>query len=165
MRAYVVSSARISPCNKYRYDLVRAWGKGFEIADYIAFIGLNPSTADANVDDATIRRCVDYAATWGADGLVMLNLFAYRSTNPRRLYNQDDPVGPLNDDILLSWARKAAVVVAAWGTKGVIMGRGAQMRAMLCSNRVDAYHLGLSKHGDPLHPLYLKKGIEPTLWA
>lgn len=73
-------SARFSPDRVYRYDLVRDWDTRQQV---VAFIGLNPSTADESEDDPTIRRCIRYARDWGYGGIVMLNAFAFRATDPR----------------------------------------------------------------------------------
>ena len=81
----------------------------------IAFIGLNPSTADEINDDPTIRRCIGFARRWGFGGMYMLNVFAYRSTNPRELRAATDPVGPRNDAALLTTSRRCDMVVACWG--------------------------------------------------
>ena len=86
----VVRSAVISECRLYRYRLDRVWDTG---EAQVLFVMLNPSTADATVDDRTICRCMEFARAWGYGGLVVGNLFAYRATNPQQLKNVDDPVG------------------------------------------------------------------------
>src|SRR4051812_29172166 len=72
------SGAELSPCRRYRYELWRKWDEG----EVCCFIGLNPSTADETTDDATIRKCRKYAKRWGFAGMLMLNVFAFRATNP-----------------------------------------------------------------------------------
>ena len=113
--------AVISPCRKYRYQLERIWDIERK---YAVFIGLNPSTADAVNDDPTIRRCMRYAYDWGYGGVVMLNLFAFRATKPRDMFNTYDPIGPLNDEFLISNSNydRIGIVVAAWGTHGTYFG-------------------------------------------
>jgi hypothetical protein len=143
-----------SPCRAYRYQLWREWigGEG-----YVMFIGLNPSTADETQDDPTIRRCIGFAKAWGYAGLVMTNLFAYRSTDPMIMKAAADPVGPENDAHLLALAEGADVIVAAWGVNGTHRGRDAVMRKML-----PALHcLTLTADGHPGHPLYLPKTLTP----
>ena len=68
--------ANISDCGKYRYSLERHWGEGNKT---VIFVGLNPSIADAEIDDPTIRRCINFAKSWGYDRLIMLNISAYLS--------------------------------------------------------------------------------------
>src|SRR5688572_14020794 len=87
------------------------------------FVGLNPSIADEENDDRTVRRCMGFARAWGFGGLLMANLFAWVATNPRELRGQGDPVGPANDEHLAAMAKQAALVVAAWGVRGVLLDR------------------------------------------
>lgn len=145
------TTARFSPCRTWRYELWRRWGH----APVAAFIGLNPSTADETQDDPTIRRCIGFAKRWGYGGLVMLNLFAYRSTDPRGLKVAADPVGPENDETLLRVTAEAGCVIAAWGAHGALFGRDAAVRRLLAHLTLD--HLGLTKAGHPRHPLYLAR--------
>src|SRR5688572_12557148 len=92
------SGARFSECGTYRYVLWRQWN---EVNGDVAFVGLNPSTADDEKDDPTIRRCIGFAKRWGYGGVVMLNLFAYRATRPDAMWAarvaDADIVGPQND--------------------------------------------------------------------
>jgi hypothetical protein len=154
-------SAVFSPCRRYRYALWRTWspldlsGKG-----YAMFIGLNPSTADEENDDPTVRRCIAFAKSWGFDGLCMTNLFAYRSTDPVVMLAQDDPIGPDNDRTLTDLGIAAGVVVAAWGVRGVHRGRGEAVRRML----PNIHYLRLTRDGHPGHPLYLPKTLMPHPW-
>jgi hypothetical protein len=148
--------ADISPCGRYRYKLWRKWGGG----SVVAFVGLNPSTADATLDDPTIRRCIGYAKAWGHGSLWMLNLFAYRATDPNEMRLAEDPVGPLNNKTLRE-ARFADVTVAAWGTHGAHRGRDAQALAMLPR----LHYLRLTKDGHPGHPLYLPANLRPVEWV
>src|SRR5581483_9586135 len=95
----------------YRYSLARFFGDG----GVVNFIMLNPSTADAETDDPTIRRCLGFAKAWGYGTLVVTNLFAYRATDPAELAKAGDPVGPDNDTRLWSEAQLSDLVVCAWG--------------------------------------------------
>lgn len=150
------SGARFSPCRVYRYSLWRTWGG----SRGVAFIGLNPSTADEVNDDPTVRRCIGYARAWGFGRLYMLNAFAYRATDPRRMKDADDPVGPENDAIIAAVANDCELTVAAWGTHGAHLDRHHQVRRLV--NKL--HHLGLTKHGFPKHPLYLPANLKPVLW-
>ena len=108
---------------QYRYLLWRYWGE----AKRLVWVLLNPSTADARQDDPTIRRCVGFAKGWGYDGIQVVNLFAYRATDPRELKAVVDPVGPRNDEFIERAARGHEMVVVAWGANGGLHGRGATM--------------------------------------
>lgn len=145
------------PDNEYRYALWRRWGKG---KGYAMFIGLNPSTADDKVDDPTIRRCMSFAESWGYDGLCMANLFAYRTKSPSEMKQADDPVGPETDKWLKKLAKKAGVVVAAWGVHGQFLQRDQEVQAMI----QPLHYLRLTKRGYPGHPLYLPKTLVPQPW-
>jgi hypothetical protein len=148
--------ATFSSCGTYRYTLRRAWGAG----PIVAFIGLNPSTADAMKDDPTIRRCVRFARDWGFDGLVMLNLFALRSTDPNALLAADDPVGPGNDEVLAAVCEQAALTVEAWGAFPRASERARQLdRVGILQN---AAVLGRTKDGHPRHPLYMPADARPV---
>ena len=136
----------------YRYLLVRRWADG---APPVTFIMCNPSTADEDTDDPTIRRCIGFARREGAPALAVVNLFALRSTHPRQLPAAADPVGPHNDSFISEHARPGGLVIAAWGTWGQHQGRGAKVAAALAAAGVDLMCLGLTKDGQPRHPLYL----------
>lgn len=146
--------ALLSPCGIYRYQLWRMWDpKG----PRIAWVMLNPSTADATQDDPTIRRCVAFARAWGFGDLVVVNLFALRATDPRELRNAltagRDPVGPDNDLRIMDVAGSASAVVAAWGVHGALAGRDREVQRLL--HGVDVQCLGTTRDGHPRHPLYL----------
>lgn len=140
-------SAAFSGCGTWRYSLRRG------AAPYVMFIGLNPSTADETLDDNTIRRCRGFARDWGYNGILMGNLFAYRSTDPKGLMVSDDPIGPANDEYLESLAAEAGLVVAAWGAYKLASPRA---RAVL-PRLGEVFCLGCTKDGHPKHPLYLAK--------
>ena len=146
-----------SPCRKYRYTLWRKWGNG---DDYAMFIGLNPSTADETEDDPTIRRCVGYAKEWEYSGLCMTNLFSFRATKPKEMFSVLAPVGKNNDIHLMEVAKKAGIVIAAWGTHGGYLDRDKRV----CSLIENLNCLSITKKGFPGHPLYLKKGLIPFLF-
>lgn len=122
------------------------------------FLMLNPSTADALEDDATIRRLAGpngFARRMGAGGLVVVNLFALCSTDPRVLRHHPDPVGPLNDVFIRRATSSAKTVVAAWGAAGVEHGRGARVTETLLARGMQLQCLGTTSTGQPRHPLYL----------
>jgi len=139
-------------CSRYRYALWRAWS-----ADYprVAFILLNPSTADEQWNDPTIRRCMGFARAWEFGAVEVVNLFAYRATEAKMLLKIDDPVGEENDRFLLQAVERCSTVVVGWGTRGTLLGRDRQVISQL-SGRNDVYCLGTTSGGQPRHPLYVK---------
>jgi hypothetical protein len=134
-----LSGARFSPCRTWRYVLWRQWSLS---SPKIAFIGLNPSTADETNDDPTVRRCIGFARRWGFGGMYMLNVFAYRSTNPKELKTADDPVGPRNDASLAKICRRCEMVVACWGVWGRLFDRSQAVIKLL--NGIPIHCLGRS---------------------
>src|SRR4051794_16373452 len=114
----VVSDAVLSPDGQYRYRLERTWEAR---AGTVTWIMLNPSTADAEVDDPTLTRCLSFtrAAGWGR--LLVVNLFALRSTDPAQLAQHADPVGPRNLDHVREALQEANLIVAAWGAHAMVL--------------------------------------------
>ena len=147
-------SAVLSSCRKYRYELWRTWD---DSKPYAMFIGLNPSTADETEDDPTIRRCINFANSWGYGGLCMVNLFAYRATQPEDMKRASHPIGNKNDETLTLLAKNAGVIVGAWGNDGVFLNRSEDVRALIPELSV----LKVNKSGEPAHPLYLKSTLIP----
>lgn len=149
----MISTATISPCGRYRYDLWRRWSNG----PYCMFVGLNPSTADETEDDPTIRRCISYAQEWGYSALCMANLFAYRATKPRDMKAAEDPVGPDNDRILRTLFDSAGIIIAAWGRDGKYRCRDLDVLSILDY----PFCLKRNQDGSPAHPLYLRADLTP----
>lgn len=149
-------TAIISPNGQYRYTLTRPISQAVRWVRPMLFIMLNPSTADATLDDPTIRRCRWFASREGCTKLTVVNLFAYRATDPGKLITAADPIGPDNLYHLGQQieAHKLGIVVAAWGS------HPAKSRFHLNDYFLDRgpiWCLGKTKNGDPKHPLYLKK--------
>ncbi len=151
----MIKGAVISECKKYRYSLSRIWDQEKET---VTFICLNPSTADAEIDDRTITRCINYAESWGYGGLCMANLFAFRATEPKDMKSAVDPVGPENDSYLIKIASKSKIIVAGWGNDGCFGSRDKKVKQMI---GLKLHCLKLTKGGNPWHPLYLKKSLLP----
>src|SRR5713101_2132843 len=124
------TSATISPCQQYRYELRRVWDKSRSL---VMFVCLNPSTADTEVEDNTSRVCINYAKRWEYGGLLIGNLFACRSTDQSVLYNAADPIGPENDDWLKKLQDEAALVVCAWSDTGAYKNRDKEVLTFLKS--------------------------------
>lgn len=153
-------SAWISDCGTWRYALSRDWGTG----PCLAAVLLNPSTADAGQDDATLVRMIGRARAGGFGRLVVANLFALRATDPSALRRAADPVGPGNDAAILAVAEGAAMVLCGWGVHGHLGGRGAAVVAMLRARGHGLWHLGLTQGGAPRHPLYVAGAVAPQRW-
>lgn len=149
-------SAVISPCERYRYQLTRRWNTGRTVV----FIMLNPSTADAFIDDPTIRRVCNFAQRWGFAGVRVVNLFALRAKDPQALTKAEDPIGPENDQRIWDACDGGDQVILAWGAHGALQGRGAEVMAVLMEGEFMLWHLGLTKDGHPRHPLYLPTTVE-----
>lgn len=190
-KVYVDKGAEISSCGSYRYRLWREWrnhpapsqwdmwtddtgkpvvdGAGEQLGEpkRCVFIMLNPSTADGDQDDPTIRRCVGFASMWGFDRLEVINLFAHRATDPKSLLalgHQDDPVGPRNQDAfkaVLFPHRLVGRVICAWGAHGGHLGQ--DETALGWIGDCERHALGLTSKGHPRHPLYLPRdaGLTP----
>jgi hypothetical protein len=151
--------ARLSTCRKYRYQLWRVWDLE---APYLNVIGLNPSTADENADDPTIRRCVGYAKDWGYGGLIMTNLFAWRATKPSMMKKAKEPIGKGENDYWLTvTSHSAGLVLAAWGIHGTFQERDKAVIQML----PELHCLGTNDDRTPKHPLFLSKKLKPILYS
>ncbi len=146
---------------KYRYTLrreINALGEGT-----CGFVMLNPSTADEEKNDPTIRRTIGFARSWGYARLEILNLFALRSTDPSVLKDCDDPIGTLNDYYIALVVATCDRVVVAWGAHGALNDRGATVAALIAECKQPFYLVsplsptGLTQGGQPSHPLYLAK--------
>jgi hypothetical protein len=153
--------AVLSTCGTYRYVLTRRVGPGPRAA---TFVLLNPSTADATRDDPTIRRCAGFARRWGCGRVVVLNLFAFRATDPAELKRAADPVGPENRD----WFARVlpaggdGPVVCGWGVHGGHRGQDAVALDWLADLGVRLLALGRTAAGHPRHPLYLPYTARPA---
>lgn len=154
------SSAVYSPCEGYRYSLERQW----DAAPPLVCVMLNPSTATERANDPTIARCEARARAGGFGGVRIVNLFAFRATDPRDLKRAADPVGPDNDARLMAACAGAGLVLAGWGVHGAFQNRAAIVLAMLRDNGVQIHTLGLTKGGHPRHPLYIGYATQPELW-
>jgi hypothetical protein len=146
---------------RYRYFLSRPFARKGRT---ICWIMLNPSTADAEKNDPTVRRCLGFSKELRWDGrriyssMYVLNLFALRSTDPKALREVDDPIGPDNDAWILRTASRSDLVVCAWGSHGAHLRRGVNVIGMLRERQVKLHCLGTTKAGYPKHPLYLRSG-------
>ena len=160
-------AAVISDCERYRYWLRRDFGM---FGKPVCFVMLNPSTADAQQDDPTIRRCMGFAKACGGSELIVVNLFALRATKPETLWapGTTDPVGPLNDDAIYEAGEycrdNEGLMVAAWGNHGAFMNRGRDVLERLWQEALPIHYLKLTSAKQPSHPLYLKADLKPVPW-
>lgn len=189
---YYRAGATISPCGKYRYRLWREWrlgnspqwdmwtnddgspvvdGAGAQLGEprSCVFVMLNPSTADASEDDPTIRRCVGFAKAWGYDRMEVVNLFAYRATDPRELLAlsyKDEPWGEHNEHHIESALDEAGIVICAWGAHGGHLGQDEEVLGWIAEHHrnLRPHALRLTKGGHPSHPLYLPGDLKPFAW-
>lgn len=164
-------SASFSPCRRYRYRLSRRWRKAGKGDQFVTWIMLNPSTADETKEDPTIRRCIGFSRAWNFSALEIVNLFAFRSTDPRGLVhalaNGIDPIGPENNAAIVEACRGAGLVMAAWGAHSLAMRRAHDLLHL--SGFEDVGHnmmaLGFTLTGQPKHPLYVRSDTKPMrLW-
>lgn len=156
-----------SPDRLYRYTLEHDFEEGLftNAPRLMPWIGLNPSTADESKLDPTLRRIRGFSQTavnlWDAHGpftgFVMLNLFAFRATDPRDMKQWADPVGPGNDAALIEWTKRVGVAVACWGAHGSHLNRAAHVMALLRALNVKVYSLSKNGDGSPRHPLYVPR--------
>jgi hypothetical protein len=149
--------AVLSEDRAYRYQLKRTWGTS---GTHVTWIMLNPSTADALADDPTIRRCTSFTKAWGFDGLIVVNLFALRATDPRELARHPDPVGPENDEFIRDSICPWSEVVVAWGANREADRRVTDVMEIITERAGGAGCLGVTSAGYPRHPLYVRGNTE-----
>ncbi len=153
------SSAELSPCGIYRYTLTREWEDG----RCVAWLMFNPSTADATEDDATIRKCIGFSKRWGYGRMIVVNLYAVRSRDPKAVARTVDPVGPLNN----YWTREAIgesrELICAWGCAQHMPGIGNRINEVMAiarEEKVATLCLGQRRDSHPRHPLMLPYATE-----
>jgi hypothetical protein len=156
------AGASFSACRRWRTLLWRCWDEARPVAN---FLMLNPSTADETVLDPTCARARDYAERWGYGTLLVTNVFAWRATDPGAMRAAVDPVGEGNDAAILRAARRAQLVVCAWGNHGLHLGRSGSVQQLLRGAGVALHVLRLNAGGEPAHPLYLPGRLRPRPWC
>ena len=152
-----MNTATVSPCGLYRYRLSRSIATKGPV---YAFFGVNPSTADALVDDATVRKWIGFSTRWGASSFVVGNVFAFRATKVRDLANDTRPAFSVeNQAHLRAIASEADVLVPCWGSRNKLP---EELRHhldntlhLLRQMGKPVKHFGLTLAGDPKHPLML----------
>lgn len=154
MNQQMIRAATISPCEAFRYVLARRWGPG----NALLFVMLNPSTADAYADDPTIRRCTGFAVAHDFNAFEVVNLFAFRATDPKNLAVAGRQVGPDNDWHIAEAAYRADAICCAWGAigdRGPAVNRVQAVVPLLRAAGRPLQLLKVTKTGHPSHPLYL----------
>ncbi len=157
-RVSTPNGAAFSRCRRYRYLLWRNWGNGDR---RVAFVGLNPSTADEVKNDPTVTRCINFARNWGYDGILMLNAYGLRSTDPRGLLEVEDPVGPGTDDAIRKACEIVERVVVCWGNHCTPQ-REARLVRLIGHRTLLSF--GCNQRGTPRHPLYLPRTAPLSPW-
>ncbi len=174
----IIKDAALSEDGLFRYTLTRWWGeKHFSEPDcglWMPIGMLNPSTADSFIDDPTIRRCVSFAAGLGYNGLLVVNLYAYRTSDPSDLADQPDAIGPRNDDMIRSVLRAARghtlgqasiedlKFYCAWGVATGHVHRHRKVLGMAIDTGFRPFAFRRTKAGWPAHPLYLPADVQPA---
>lgn len=151
------SGATFDRTGQYRYTLWRVWDSTLPA---VAFVMLNPSTADETVEDPTIRRCTGFARAWGYGSVEVVNLFSYRATQPQQLKLAEDPVGAETDSYILQASDRASLLVFAWGNWGKLFDRDRAVLKLLSQKQ--CYCLGRNRSGQPRHPLYVPSRWQPV---
>lgn len=149
-------SAVISECGLYRLRLDRDMGLPGKVA---AILGVNPSTADGETDDATIRKDYGFCRRNGIGRFIKGNKFAFRATDVRELRTARDPIGPMCDYYLMQMMREADIVIAAWGPLSKLpphlRTRWKQVWGIAREVGKPLHCFGTAKDGQPLHTLML----------
>jgi hypothetical protein len=156
----LIKSASISKCGCYRWSLSRSWGQG----PCLLFVMLNPSTADNEQDDPTLRRCINFSKREGFSRLELLNLFPLRSPHPSRLLESAERSrgGRYAEDTLRLGAQRADKIICAWGSFSIAAQRFEELMSIF--DEYDLFCLGKTRTGQPRHPLYLKSDATLELW-
>ncbi|HEY9777359.1 MAG TPA: DUF1643 domain-containing protein [Planktothrix sp.] len=149
------SGARFDRTRQYRYALWRQWDSTLPC---VAFIMLNPSQADAVKNDQTISNCIAFAMHLGFGAMEVVNLFAYRTSDPRELRQVLDPVGTNNDRFIRDACKRADRLIVAWGNHGALGDRSGAVKGILAEvDRDKISCFGITMQGHPRHPLYVKR--------
>lgn len=149
-------TAILSPCEFYRYRLER---EVQDVGEVFAFFGVNPSTADATLDDATVRKWRGFTLRNGGRRFIVGNVFALRSTDPKGLSLVNDPYGPDQREHLCAIINDADVLIPCWGglskMPADLRSAPSQLLALMRLSGKPIFHFGLTGCGQPKHPLML----------
>ncbi len=156
------STALYSSDARHRYLLTRIWNPEGRRA---LFVMLNPSTATEVQNDPTVERCERRARALGFGAIRVVNIFAFRATDPKVMRGTPDPVGAFNDQAIAESALWADLILCAWGSHGAHLDRGAAVEAILRASGRPLWHLGVTRAGAPRHPLYIGYDRQPEPWV
>ena len=157
----IYSTAIYSPCKSYRYLLNRTT---VNAKKSLLFILLNPSTATEFKNDPTIARCQKRSEVLNYKAFTICNLFAFRTKSPRVMKNYFDPVGPENDRLIGESILNADKIICAWGNHGTHLSQAEKVVKIIKAHNSSAFHLGLTKNNQPMHPLYIEYSRKPVKW-
>ncbi len=147
----------------HRYALWRIWAP--EKPYFIALM-LNPSTADEYKNDPTVLGICERGSRMGYGGVIVINAFAWRATSPKDMKKSSDPIGQYNDTMIGEVLKEdKAFLLCAWGADGNFLERDAHLKQIIKNANIKPYALALTEHGQPGHPLYIKKITKPFEWA
>ena len=155
---FVGSSACLSEDGTHRYQLERIWDEAKPI---VMFVMLNPSTADWKENDPTIRRCLGFAKRWGFGGLLVGNLFSFRSTNPKELLEQEKLIIWMNIQHLKEMSERSKLIVYAWGNSSIVKKLEKRFPDYKPLSEIvgEPHYIELCQDGTPKHPLYLRSDL------
>lgn len=153
----IKKDAYIDESGQYRYWLLRQWKQNSD--NFINFVMLNPSKADAKNDDPTVRCCIRFAKNFKFDGMYITNLFAFITKDPNELKKQSEPIGKENNKYLREKANISNKVVIAWSNHGSFMNRDKEVISILNQEKT-IYCLGKNRPGQPTHPSRLKSNAK-----
>lgn len=153
--------AQFDATGQYRYQLTRHWD---DTRPGLAFIMLNPSYADHQQDDPTLRRCTRLAQQWQYGSLIVVNLFAYCTASPPVLKTVDEPIGKENNRFILQGCQTAEHILLAWGNWGSLHDRDRTVLKLVAPYRDRLYCLAINRTGQPRHPLYVPQNTQLRSW-
>lgn len=153
--------ATFSECRRWRYTLWRRWSAFSEDESLAVWLCLNPSTASEHKNDPTVTRCIEFSKSWGYTGMVMLNLFGYRATDPKEMKRYQEPVGDQNDAAIIEVSQYAKALICGWGNHGSHQDRDLRVLSKLRRAKVKPMCLVVTGKGQPQHPLYVKASKQP----
>ena len=143
----------------YRYFLWTLWDTTRPL---VLWILLNPSIASLSQNDPTVSRCMQRSQILGFGEAIITNAFAYRSTDPKQLYQATNPIGPDNNYWLRTLSQQADQIICGWGSHGAYQDRDQAIQSLLKTQNL--YCLGQTQKGQPKHPLYLSYRVQPELF-